>query len=64
MPVADWERAYWYKINDTHSGSFKLYPDKEAYLRDMAELTEFCGKATSDGITMVDLVEGTVLGEN
>jgi hypothetical protein len=30
----------------------------------MAELTEFCGKATSDGITMVDLVEGTALGEN
>jgi len=30
----------------------------------MAELAEFCGKATLDGITMVDLVEGTVLGEN
>ena len=29
----------------------------------MAELNEFCGKATSDGITMVDLVEGTALGE-
>tara|TARA_Y200000002_G_scaffold310325_1_gene267036 strand:+ start:80 stop:271 length:192 start_codon:yes stop_codon:yes gene_type:complete len=41
-----------------------LYTDKEAYLRDMAELNEFCGKATSDGITMVDLVEGTALGEN
>ena len=40
------------------------YTDKEAYLRDMAELNEFCGKATSDGITMVDLVEGTALGEN
>jgi len=30
----------------------------------MAELAEFCGKATLDGITMVDLVEGTALGEN
>jgi hypothetical protein len=30
----------------------------------MAELNEFRGKATSDGITMVDMVEGPVLGEN
>ena len=55
LPLADWERAYWYKIDDNHSGSFTLYPDKEAYLRYMAELNEFRGKATSDGITMVDI---------
>ena len=64
LPLADWERAYWYKIDDNHSGSFTLYPDKEAYLRYMAELNEFRGKATSDGLTMVEMVEGPVIGEN
>ena len=64
LPRADWERAYWYKIDDNHSGSFTLYPDKDSYLRYMAELNEFRGKATSDGLTMVEMVEGPVLGEN